>query len=183
MWWIWYLNQGRNFGRLGVISADLIERFNLCFGNNNIQYKYYLTSNFLTKMRHNEKSLPNKATLVSKTHLICFQLLACLRALRLEWAFCCTPLVAESIGRLPIGILSCSPEVQYSYWDVLSPMVVPVEPWQGAHALQLSGIFSDYQISRGGCIWVKKKRVLPAGTTVIANCIPSKIDKAANVEV
>lgn len=61
--------------------------------------------------------------------------------------------------------------------------MVPVEPWQGAHALQLSGIFSDYQISRGGCIWVKNTRFLPAGTAVIANCIPSKIDKAANVEV
>lgn len=152
MWWIWYLNQGRNFGRLAVITADLIERFSLCFGNNNIQYKYCLTSNFLSQMKHNEKSLPNKATLVSKMHLICFQLLACRRALRLEWALSCTLLVAESIRSLPLLILSCLPQRQYSCWDMLSHTMVPVQPWQGAHILNLSGIFSSYKIRAVGCI-------------------------------
>lgn len=159
MWWICYLNQGRNFGRLGVISADLIERFNLCFGNNNIQYKYCLTSNFPSEVKHN-KSLPNKATLVSNMQLICLQLLACMRSLRLEWMLSCTPLVAENIRILPLLILSCSPQMQWSYWNILSHTVVPVEPWQGAHILKLSGIFSDYQINGSGCIWIKKSEVL-----------------------
>lgn len=144
MWWIWYLYQGKNFGRLGVITADLIERFNLCFGNNNIQYKYCLASNFPSKTKRNEKSLPNKATLVSKMHLICFQLLACMRALRLQWALSCTLLVAEIIRSLPLLILSCFPQMQYSYWDILSHTVVPVEPWQSAHILK-SGVFSSYK--------------------------------------
>lgn len=143
---------GQKFGRLGGITADLTERFNLCFGNNNIQYKYCLTSNFLSQMKHNEKSLPNKATVVSKMHLICFQLLACRRALRLEWTLSCTLLVAESIRNLPLLILCCLPQTKYSCWDILSHMVVPVQPWQGAHILKLSGIFSSYQISGGGCI-------------------------------
>lgn len=129
-----------------------MERFNICFGNNNIHYKYCLTSSFPSKMKHNEKSLPNKATLISKMHLIFSRLLACMRALRLKWALSCTLLVAESIRNLPLLILSCFLQMQYSYWDILSHVVVPIEPWQGAHILKLSGLFSSYQNTWWMCL-------------------------------
>lgn len=44
--------------------------------NNDVQSKYCLTSNFLSKMRCNEKFLPNKASVVSKMHLFWFGLIS-----------------------------------------------------------------------------------------------------------
>lgn len=48
--------------------------------------------------------------------------------------------------------------MQYSYWDIINHMVVPVEPSQAAHILKLSGLFSSYQISGSGCILIINKR-------------------------
>lgn len=148
---------GQKFCQAGVICADLTERLNLCLGNNNAQSKYHITSNFPSKTRCNEMSLPNKAPLVSEMHLFGFQLLACMRALRLNWPLCCTLVGGCSVWRrLPMLTSSRSSWMQYSHLDSPSRVMVPVGPWREAHVLKFPAltccIFSHYQITGGGWI-------------------------------
>lgn len=130
---------GRNFGRLEVISADLIKRFNLCLRNKNIQSKYCLISNFPSKIRWNYKSLPNKATIVSKMHLFPFNywLAWGLRGQTGLYVVLCWWLIAFEED-FPCWFCPVPPECNGPTWMVL------VKPSQGAHTHKLSGTDSPY---------------------------------------